>query len=131
MKKIVRLTESDLIRIVKRVINEQFYGDIVKPEISKKSDVNTETPDYEKVKEFESEMMEYKKNMDLFLDELKQSVDTVDGKRFLKQVQNQTGEIYWKYYNDSSGDERKMINDKFSELQLGMFDYFRKKLHNK
>ena len=40
MKKIVRLTESDLVRLVKRVINEQYTGTIIPP---KKDMVKTGT----------------------------------------------------------------------------------------
>jgi hypothetical protein len=50
MKKVIRLTEADLTRIIKRVISEQFNGEIEKPEMELTSD----EPDLER---------EYKQNV--------------------------------------------------------------------
>ena len=113
MKKIIRLTESDLTRLVKRVISEQFDGEIKSPQ-------NNVNSGYEELK---SRLNSYKNKMDKFLDELKSSGTGVDGKRFLKQIQQQSDQIFWDI------DEKSDVNvNGFGELQDELFRYFRSKL---
>ena len=61
--------------------------------------------------------------MDKFLDELKSSGTEIDGKRFLKQIQQQSDQIFWDI------DEKSDVNvNGFGELQYELFRYFRSKL---
>ena len=118
----MRLTESDLIRLVKRVISEQFDSEIksdTKPSIvgNPQNNVNS---GYEELK---SRLNSYKNKMDMFLDELKSSGTEIDGKRFLKQIQQQSDKIFWDI------DEKSDVNvNGFGELQYELFRYFRSKL---
>ena len=123
MKKVIRLTESDLMRIVKRVLNEQFNGEIQKPE-SKSTEQDLDR-DYNKSSddELRTRFESYKDKMDGFLDELKSSGSEIDGTRFLKQVRNQTDQIYWELDEKSE----KPITG-FSQLQLDLLKHFRHKL---
>jgi hypothetical protein len=122
MKKVIRLTDSDLIRLVKRVISEQFDSEIksdTKPSIvgNPQNNVNS---GYEELK---SRLNSYKNKMDKFLDELKSSGTEIDGKRFLKQIQQQSDKIFWDI------DEKSDVNvNGFGELQYELFRYFRSKL---
>ena len=113
MKKILRLTESDLVRLVNKVINEQFDGEMNSPQ----DNVNS---GYEELK---SRLERYKNKMDIFLDELKSSGEGIDGRRFLKQIQRQSDQIF--YDIDENSDAN--ING-FGELQIELLKYFRSKL---
>lgn len=113
MKKVIRLTESDLVRLVNRIVKEQFDGEIESPQ----DNVNS---GYEELK---SRLESYKNKMDRFLDELKSSGTEIDGRRFLKQIQRQSDEIFFDI--DERSDEN--ING-FGELQDNLFKYFRNKL---
>jgi hypothetical protein len=124
MKKTIRLTEYDLINIVKRVLNEQFNGEIQEPESkSTEQDLDRE---YNKSgdDELNSRMELYKNKMDNFLDKLKSSGDKIDGTRFLKQVRNQTDQIYWELDEKS---EKPLTS--FAQLQLDLLRHFRHKLN--
>lgn len=124
MKKTIRLTESDLINIVKRVLNEQFNGEIQEPESkSTEQDLDRE---YNKSgdDELNSRMESYKNKMDNFLDKLKSSGDKIDGTRFLKQVRNQTDQIYWELDEKS---EKPLTS--FAQVQLDLLRHFRHKLN--
>ena len=124
MKKTIRLTEYDLINIVKRVLNEQFNGEIQEPESkSTEQDLDRE---YNKLgdDELNSRMELYKNKMDNFLDKLKSSGDKIDGTRFLKQVRNQTDQIYWELDEKS---EKPLTS--FAQLQLDLLRHFRHKLN--
>ena len=124
MKKTIRLTESDLINIVKRVLNEQFNGEIQEPESkSTEQDLDRE---YNKSgdDELNSRMESYKNKMDNFLDKLKSSGDKIDGTRFLKQVRNQTDQIYFELDEKS---EKPLTS--FAQLQLDLLKHFRDKLN--
>jgi hypothetical protein len=123
MKKTIRLTEDDLINIVKRVLNEQFNGEIQEPESkSTEQDLDRE---YNKSSddELRTRLESYKNKMDGFLDELKSSGSEIDGIRFLKQVRNQTDQIYWELDEKS---EKPLTS--FAQLQLDLLKHFRHKL---
>jgi hypothetical protein len=123
MKKTIRLTENDLINIVKRVLNEQFNGEIQEPESkSTEQDLDRE---YNKSSddELRTRLESYKNKMDGFLDELKSSGSEIDGTRFLKQVRNQTDQIYWELDEKS---EKPLTS--FAQLQLDLLKHFRHKL---
>jgi len=124
MKKTIRLTEDDLINIVKRVLNEQFNGEIQEPESkSTEQDLDRE---YNKSSddELRTRLESYKNKMDGFLDELKSSGSEIDGTRFLKQVRNQTDQIYWELDEKS---EKPLTS--FAQLQLDLLKHFRHKLN--
>jgi hypothetical protein len=123
MKKTIRLTEDDLINIVKRVLNEQFNGEIQEPESkSTEQDLDRE---YNKSgdDELRTRLESYKNKMDGFLDELKSSGSEIDGTRFLKQVRNQTDQIYRELDEKS---EKALTS--FAQLQLDLLKHFRHKL---
>ena len=113
MKKVIRLTESDLVRLVNRIVKEQFDGEIESPQDNANSG-------YEELK---SRLERYKNKMDIFLDELKSSGEGIDGRRFLKQIQRQSDQIF--YDIDENSDAN--ING-FGELQIELLKYFRSKL---
>jgi hypothetical protein len=69
-------------------------------------------------------MESYKNKMDNFLDKLKSSGDKIDGTRFLKQVRNQTDQIYWELDEKS---EKPLTS--FAQLQLDLLRHFRHKLN--
>jgi molybdopterin-biosynthesis enzyme MoeA-like protein len=71
MKKIVRLTESDLARIVKRVMNEQFHSEI---DTTPKSGEN----------ELKQKLESLKSEMETLLDTLKSSGTEMDAQRFFE-----------------------------------------------
>ena len=73
--------------------------------------------------ELNSRMESYKNKMDNFLDKLKSSGDKIDGTRFLKQVRNQTDQIYWELDEKS---EKPLTS--FAQLQLDLLKHFRHKL---
>jgi hypothetical protein len=108
MKKIVRLTESDLARIVKRVIKEQYHE-------------NIETPSDDDLR---SKFDSYKRKMENFLRELKSSGTEIDKHRFLKQVQKETDQMFWDVYDNSDSEP-----EGFVELQMDLIKHFRKKLN--
>ena len=113
MKNVIRLTESDLVRLVHRIIKEQFDGEIESPQ----DNINSGE------EELKSRLSIYKNKMDRFLDELKSSGTEIDGKRFLKQIQRQSDQIYWDI------DEKSDVNiNGFGKLQDDLFRYFRDKL---
>ena len=113
MKKVIRLTEGDLVRIVRRIVSEQINGEIESP----RDNIN---PGEEELK---SRLNSYKNKMDVFLDELKSSGTEIDARRFLKQIQRQSDQIFWDI------DEKSDVNiNGFGELQDELFKYFRTKL---
>jgi hypothetical protein len=73
--------------------------------------------------ELRTRMESYKNKMDRFFDELKSSSTEIDGSRFLKQVRNQTDQIYWELDEKSE----KPITG-FSQLQLDLLKHFRQRL---
>lgn len=71
--------------------------------------------------DLKSKMESYKNKMDNFLNNLKSQGTTIDRKRFLTQVQNETDEMYWDMYdNDVPGIEN------FTQLQLDLLNHYRK-----
>jgi hypothetical protein len=108
MKKIVRLTESDLVRIVKRVIKEEYHE-------------NIETPSDDDLR---SKLDSYKSEMENFLRELKSSGTEIDKHRFLKQVQKETDQMFWDVYDNSDSEP-----EGFVELQMDLIKHFRQKLN--
>jgi hypothetical protein len=120
-KKSVRLTESDLNRLVKRIIREQYNDEEeLKSTMASNKIENISNPSDDELKRrFDL----YKNKMDRFLDELKSSGTKIDGQRFLTQVRNQTNQIYWEVDETSDSTPKR-----FSEFQLELFKHFRDKL---
>jgi len=120
MKKVVRLTESELINVVKRIIKEQYFGELTS---SSSSGSNV-------VQNFENEMNNYRNKMDSFLSELKSS-GTVDWNRFLKQVRNQTNDIFNKHdVDDLTREDSLNLFKTFSRLQLDFLNHFKVQYKN-
>jgi hypothetical protein len=124
-KKVIRLTESDLARIVKRVIKEQYHENIPPPT------VKSIAPDFalDKVEtpiddDLRSKFDSYKRKMENFLRELKSSGTEIDKHRFLKQVQKETDQMFWDVYDNSDSEP-----EGFVELQMDLIKHFRKKLN--
>lgn len=122
MGKIIRLTESELIKVVKRIISEQYFDDIeTSSEESSGSNV---------VQNLEREMGDYKNKMDGFLSDLKSSGD-IDWNRLLKQVRNQTSEIFHKYDDESlSREESLNLFNTFSSLQSNLLNHYKGQYRN-
>jgi exonuclease VII large subunit len=118
-KKVVRLTESDLNRLVKRVIREQYNDEEELRATLASNKIENISSDDELKRGFEL----YKNKMDKFLDELKSSGTEIDGQRFLTQVRNQTNQIYFDVDEISDSTPKR-----FSEFQLELFKHFRDKL---
>lgn len=118
MKKVIRLTESDLIRLIKRVIDEQYNETEFEPSV-----------DY--VSELKTKMDNYKNKMDRFLEDLK-SQGNIDKKRFLIQVRNQTNQILNQYdENENIGRKDSLsIFKSFTQQQMDMLNYFKSKLRD-
>ena len=121
MKKIIRFTESELINVVKRIIKEQYFDELTKTSSSSGSNV---------VQNFENEMNDYRNKMDSFLSELKSS-GTVDWNRFLKQVRNQTNDIFNKHdVDDLTREDSLNLFKTFSRLQLDFLNHFKEEYKN-
>jgi hypothetical protein len=121
MKKVIRLTESDLTRLVKRIIREQYNDEeeFNTTMYSNKIENISNPSDDELKRRFDL----YRNKMDGFLDELKSSGTEIDGQRFLTQVRNQTNKIYWDVDETSDSPPKR-----FSEFQLELLEHFRNKL---
>lgn len=107
MKKVVRLTESDLTRMIKRIIEEQFDGEM-------------QASGKEVLK---SKIDSYKNKMENYLNELKSSGQEIDKLRFLKQIRNQTNQMFHDMFDNSD-----YTGEGFAELQMDLINYFREKL---
>lgn len=123
MKKTIRLTESELIKVVKRIISEQYFDDI---ETSSKESSGSNV-----VQNLEKEMDDYKNKMDRFLSDLKSS-GNIDWSRFLKQVRNKTSEIFHKYDEDESlsREESSNLFNTFSQLQSNLLNHYKEQYRN-
>ncbi len=119
---IIRLTESELIKVVKRIINEQHFDEFMtSSETSSVSNV---------VQNLEREMGDYKNKMDGFLSDLKSSGD-IDWNRFLKQVRSQTSEIFHKYDDESLSREDSLnLFNTFSQLQSNLLNHYKGQYRN-
>ena len=118
MKKVIRLTEGDLVRIVRRIVSEQI--NISQEELPKN-----------KIVDVEYWLEEYKNDMDNFLSKL-QSDDVVDKRRFMSRIKNGTNQIYQELVNSLDGprDPRMSMLDKtFAHKQQELYGYFLDKLN--
>ena len=118
MKKVIRLTEGDLVRIVRRIVSEQI--NISQEELPKN-----------KIVDVEYWLDEYKNDMANFLSKL-QSDDVVDKRRFMSRIKNGTNQIYQELVNSLDGprDPRMSMLDKtFAHKQQELYGYFLDKLN--
>ena len=114
MKKVIRLTESDLVRLVKRVVSEQYSMDQEQLPINKIAN------------EVITKMDDYKSEMENFLDQLKSEGD-VDKRRFMSRIKNGTMEIYRAILNGLDTEDSSVIDmlDKtFSHKQQELYGHF-------
>lgn len=116
MKKVVRLTESDLTRMIKRIIEEQFDGEMQ----ASGFDGEMRASGKEVLK---SKIDSYKNKMENYLNELKSSGQEIDKLRFLKQIRNQTNQMFHDMFDNSD-----YTGEGFAELQMDLINYFREKL---
>jgi len=112
MKKVVRLSEEDLVRLVKKIVKEQFHGEMETSgnETSGKDLLN-------------SKLNSYKNKMEKYLDGLKSSGQEIDKLRFLKQIRNQTNQMFHNMFDNSD-----YTGEGFAELQMDLINHFREKL---
>jgi hypothetical protein len=114
--KIRHIQESNQ-RLENRLLNEQ-YNDEVELKSRMDSYRNKNEDD-----ELRTRLESYKNKMDGFLDELKSSGSEIDVARFLKQVRNQTDQIYRELDEKS---EKALTS--FARLQFDLLKHFRHKL---
>ena len=117
MKKVIRLSESDLVRIVKRIVSEQINM------------TQEELPKNKIVDDVEYWLDEYKNDMDKYLSELQGDVDK---RRFMSRIKNGTMTIYREIRNGLDDRDRPAINmlDKtFAHKQQELYGHFLDKLN--
>jgi hypothetical protein len=117
MKKVIRLSESDLVRIVKRIVSEQINM------------TQEELPKNKIADDVEYWLDEYKNDMDNYLSELQGDVDK---RRFMSRIKNGTMTIYREIRNGLDDRDRPAINmlDKtFAHKQQELYGYFLDKLN--
>lgn len=117
MKKIVRLTESELIRIIERVINEQTID-------------GPPTENASMFDSFVNDLKSVESEMDGLLNDLKSSNEPIDKKRFLSSLRNKTTQVFFDYFENAgmSRQDSNKLNNLFMTKQSEMMDSFRQKL---
>lgn len=123
MGKTVRLTESDLNRIVRRVIKEQIN-------LEKEN-----LPSNIIAQEVDNEMENFKSKMESFLNDLQsdESIGSIDKKRFINQVRNGTNRIYQEFVDKMEGPNDPRMNSldrTFAHKQQDLYGYFYDLLDN-
>jgi|688.fasta_scaffold307718_5 hypothetical protein len=114
--KIRHIQESNQ-RLENRLLNEQYNDeDELKSRMDSYRNKNEDD-------ELRTRLESYKNKMDGFLDELKSSGSEIDVARFLKQVRNQTDQIYRELDEKS---EKALTS--FARLQFDLLKHFRHKL---
>jgi hypothetical protein len=125
MKKVVRLTEADLARIVKRVIKEQAPTDVYNP--STMGRVSDEPRMYKP----KSNEFDWKSHFDQIKNELDSYLNTIEGPVNVKRFQSKVRNAYYgmvsnvddEYSYPSHGDDFIQLTDEY-------MSYFRNKLKN-
>jgi hypothetical protein len=114
--KIRHIQESNQ-RLENRLLNEQYNDeDELKSRMDSYRNKNEDD-------ELRTRLESYKNKMDGFLNELKSSGSEIDVARFLKQVRNQTDQIYRELDEKS---EKALTS--FARLQFDLLKHFRHKL---
>ena len=118
MARIIRLTEQDLTRIVRRVVSEQ-------------TDMKQEKfPTIKIANDVKYLLDKYKNDMDKFLSEL-QSDGDVDNRRFMSRIKNGTMELYreiLKGLDNKNSPVINMLDKTFAHKQQELYGYFLDKL---
>jgi hypothetical protein len=123
MKKVVRLTEADLVRIVKRVIKEQAPTDVYNP--STMGRVSGE-PRMDKPK---SNEFDWKSHFDQIKNELDSYLNTIEGPVNLKRFQSKVRNAYYGMVSNVDDEySYPSHGDNFIQLTNEYMSYFRKKL---
>ena len=123
MKKVVRLTEADLARIVKRVIKEQAPTDVYNP--SSMGRVSGE-PRMDKPK---SNEFDWKSHFDQIKNELDSYLDTIEGPVDVKRFQSKVRNAYYGMVSNVDDEySYPSHGDNFIQLTNEYMSYFRKKL---
>jgi hypothetical protein len=123
MKKVVRLTEADLARIVKRVIKEQAPTDVYNP--STMGRVSGE-PRMDKPK---SNEFDWKSHFDQIKNELDSYLDTIEGPVNVKRFQSKVRNAYYGMVSNVDDEySYPSHGDNFIQLTNEYMSYFRKKL---
>lgn len=123
MKKVIRLTESSVVQLIRKVIREQAPTDVYNP--SSKSGVSDEPMmDKSKSNEFDwkSHFDQIKNELDYYLDTVSSPVDV---KRFQRKVMN----TYYQMVSDVDGENSYPSHGKdFQQLTTDFMSYFTTKL---
>jgi hypothetical protein len=123
MKKVVRLTEADLVRIVKRVIKEQAPTDVYNP--STMGRVSDEPRMYKP----KSNEFDWKSHFDQIKNELDSYLDTIEGPVNVKRFQSKVRNAYYEMVSNVDDEySYPSHGDNFIQLTNEYMSYFRKKL---
>jgi hypothetical protein len=123
MKKVVRLTEADLARIVKRVIKEQAPTDVYNP--STMGRVSDEPRMYKP----KSNEFDWKSHFDQIKNELDSYLDTIEGPVNVKRFQSKVRNAYYGMVSNVDDEySYPSHGDNFIQLTNEYMSYFRKKL---
>jgi hypothetical protein len=123
MKKVVRLTEADLVRIVKRVIKEQAPTDVYNP--STMGRVSDEPRMYKP----KSNEFDWKSHFDQIKNELDSYLDTIEGPVNVKRFQSKVRNAYYGMVSNVDDEySYPSHGDNFIQLTNEYMSYFRKKL---
>ena len=123
MKKVVRLTEADLVRIVKRVIKEQAPTDVYNP--STMGRVSDEPRMYKP----KSNEFDWKSHFDQIKNELDSYLDTIEGPVDVKRFQSKVRNAYYGMVSNVDDEySYPSHGDNFIQLTNEYMSYFRKKL---
>jgi hypothetical protein len=123
MKKVVRLTEADLARIVKRVIKEQAPTDVYNP--STMGRVSDEPRMYKP----KSNEFDWKSHFDQIKNELDSYLDTIEGPVDVKRFQSKVRNAYYGMVSNVDDEySYPSHGDNFIQLTNEYMSYFRKKL---
>ena len=123
MKKVVRLTEADLARIVKRVIKEQAPTDVYNP--STMGRVSDEPRMYKP----KSNEFDWKSHFDQIKNELDSYLNTIEGPVNVKRFQSKVRNAYYGMVSNVDDEySYPSHGDNFIQLTNEYMSYFRKKL---
>jgi hypothetical protein len=125
MKKVVRLTEADLARIVKRVIKEQAPTDVYNPSTMRR--VSDEPRMYKP----KSNEFDWKSHFDQIKNELDSYLDTIEGPVDVKRFQSKVRNAYYGMVSNVDDEySYPSHGDNFIQLTNEYMSYFRNKLKN-
>ena len=123
MKKVIRLTESDLVRIVKRVIKEQAPTDVYNP--SSMGRVSNE-PSMGRAK---SNEFDWKSHFDQIKNELDSYLNTIEGPVDVKRFQSKVMNTYYRMVSNVDDEYSYPSHGRdFQQLTTDFMSYFTNKL---